>query len=87
MVAADRRYLFRHEAKLHQAEREAWRAHLQSLENGAGFVAMVDSIKARDFVSFMRSAWNRPSAVRHFSMPVRARIERLMRGDTAGAPT
>jgi succinoglycan biosynthesis protein ExoO len=40
---------------------------------------MVDNIKARDFAALARSAWRRPAAVRHFSMPIRARIERLAR--------
>jgi succinoglycan biosynthesis protein ExoO len=79
MVEADRRFLSRHTAMLGAAERAAWLAHLRNLEDGASFVAMVDNIKARDFASLARSAWRRPAAVRHFSMPIRARIERLVR--------
>jgi succinoglycan biosynthesis protein ExoO len=79
MVEADRRYLSRYAPSLNATERAAWRAHLEDLEDGANFVAMVDSIKARDFVLFARCAWRRPTAVRHFSMPIRARIERLTR--------
>jgi succinoglycan biosynthesis protein ExoO len=79
MVEADRRYLSRHAARLNATERAAWHAHLRKLEDGASFVSMVDNIKARDFVSFAQSAWRRPAAVRHFSMPIRARIERLAR--------
>ncbi len=88
MVAADRRYLSRHAARLDATERAAWLAHLGKLEDGASFVSMVDNIKARDFVSFAQSAWQRPAAVRHFSMPIRARIERLMRrGAVIGSPS
>lgn len=82
MIEADRRFLSRHKARLDPAARTAWLAHLRTLENGAGFIAMVDSIKARDFVSLASSAWRRPAAVRHFSMPIRARIERLTRRGT-----
>jgi succinoglycan biosynthesis protein ExoO len=88
MVAADRRFLARYEARLNAAERQAWLMHLSKLQDGASFVAMVDSIKARDFVSLARSAWRRPAAVRHFAMPIRARIERLARfGAPAGSTT
>jgi succinoglycan biosynthesis protein ExoO len=83
MVAADRRFLSRHAARLNATERAALLEHLERLEDGANFVAMVDSIKARDFVALARSAWRRPAAVRHFSMPIRARIERLARRGTA----
>jgi succinoglycan biosynthesis protein ExoO len=88
MVEADRRFLTRHADRLSTAERAALLAHLARLEDGANFVAMVDSIKARDFVSLARSAWRRPTAVRHFSMPIRARIERLTRrGAVIGSST
>ena len=79
MVEADRRFLSRYAATLDAAESAAWLAHLRNLEDGASFVAMVDNIKARDFAALARSAWHRPAAVRHFSMPIRARIERLAR--------
>ena len=79
MVDADRRYLARHAARLDAAERAAWRSHLRNLEDGAGFVAMVDAIKARDVAALGRAAWRRPAAVRHFSMPIRARLEGLAR--------
>jgi succinoglycan biosynthesis protein ExoO len=88
MVDVDRRYLLRYAERLDAAEHAAWRAHLRSLEDGASFVAMVDSIKARDFVSLLRTACRRPTAIRHFSMPIRARIERLSRRDhLVGSPT
>jgi succinoglycan biosynthesis protein ExoO len=88
MVEADRRYISRHAARLNAAERAAWLAHQRRLEDGASFVSMVDNIKARDFMSFAQSAWRRPAAVRHFSMPIRARIERLTRrGAAIGSPT
>ncbi|HEX3574456.1 MAG TPA: glycosyltransferase family 2 protein [Rhodopila sp.] len=88
MVAADQRYLSRYGARLDASERAAWLAHLKALEDGANFVAMVESIKARDFVAFARSAWRRPTAFKHFSMPIRARIERLARRHAIdGAPT
>ena len=79
MVDADRRFLFRYAARLDTAQRTAWLAHLRNLEDGAGFIAMIDNIKARDYVALARSVWRRPAAIRHFSMPIRARIERLAR--------
>ncbi|MDR3536958.1 MAG: glycosyltransferase [Acetobacteraceae bacterium] len=87
MVEADRRYLARHGARLNAAERMEWLAHLKTLEDGASFVAMVECIKARDFASLARFAVQRPAAVRHFAMPIRARIARLTRRSaTAGSP-
>lgn len=79
MVAADRRFLARHATRLDTFEYAALMGHLKALEDGAGFAAMVESIKAHDLLSLARSAWRRPTAVRHFSMPIRARIERLAR--------
>ena len=78
MVAADRRYLARHASRLDAAEQAAWAGHLRSLQDGAGFVAMVDGIKARDLGAVVQSAWRHPRAMRHFSMPIRARIDRLV---------
>jgi succinoglycan biosynthesis protein ExoO len=86
MVAADRRFLSRHAARLDRAQRAAWDAHLRSLQDAAGFVAMVDHIKARDPLALARCLWRRPTAIRHFAMPIRARIERLARGASQGAP-
>jgi hypothetical protein len=54
-------------------------AHQRSLEDGASFVGMIDSIKNRDFGGLARSVWQHPAAIRHFSMPIRARLERLTR--------
>lgn len=79
MVAADKRYLARHGPKLGKTELAAWQAHLRSLEEGASFVAMVESLKAGDAGRFIRSWWRSPVALRHFSMPVAARVERVMR--------
>jgi succinoglycan biosynthesis protein ExoO len=79
MVEADRRFLTRHGARLNATERAAWMAHQRSLEDGASFVGMIDSIKNRDFGGLARSVWQHPAAIRHFSMPIRARLERLTR--------
>jgi succinoglycan biosynthesis protein ExoO len=85
MVEADRRYLSRYAPRLDATERSAWLTHLKGLQDGASFVAMVDNIKAHDFVAFAQSAWRRPAAVRHFSMPIRARLERLAHRAAASA--
>ncbi len=76
MIAADRRIVARHRDRLTAAEDAAWRAHLDSLLDGACFVGMVDAIKARDMAALARHAARRPRAIRHFSWPLRARLAR-----------
>lgn len=76
MISADRRLIARHAGSLAPAERVAWDAHLASLRDGASFIAMVDSIKARDFASLAWHFGQRPAAIRHFAMPIRARLDR-----------
>jgi succinoglycan biosynthesis protein ExoO len=76
MVAADRRFLARHQARLTADEREAMREHLRSLEEGAAFAGMVADMKGGDLLALARRIGRRPTAVRHFAMPIRARLER-----------
>jgi succinoglycan biosynthesis protein ExoO len=76
MIDADRRIIERHRARLTPDARAAWTAHLRSLRDGACFVAMVDAIKAQDLPAFARHAARRPLAIRHFAMPVAARLAR-----------
>jgi len=76
MIDADRRVIDRHAARLTPPLRAAWDAHLRSLRDGASFVAMVDAIKARDLAPLARHAAGRPMAIRHFSMPIQARLAR-----------
>ena len=76
MIAADRRFLTRYDARLGHAERAAMRAHLRSLQDGACFTGMVEDIKAGNFLRLARRVGSHPAAVRHFAMPLRARLER-----------
>ena len=77
MIDADRRIMYRHRGRLMPDEHAAWAAHLRSLQDGASFVAMVDAIKAQDLGALARHVTRRPLAIRHFSMPVQARLARL----------
>jgi succinoglycan biosynthesis protein ExoO len=77
MVEADQRIIARYADRLKAGDRAAWSAHLESLRDGASFVAMVDCIKARDLAQVALLIGRRPSALRHFSMPLRARLDRI----------
>ncbi len=79
MIDADRRYLGRYGSLLGPAESRAWEQHQRSLEIGSSFVAMIENIRSRDLPALARTAWQHPGALRHFAMPVRARVARLMR--------
>jgi succinoglycan biosynthesis protein ExoO len=85
MLAADDRFLSSYGGKLTQAQRASLLAHRRSLRNGAAFISMVDAIKQRDWRSLARLAWGCPAALRHFSMPIRARLERAAHSDTGEA--
>jgi succinoglycan biosynthesis protein ExoO len=74
MIAADQRIIARHAGRLRAQDRAAWDAHLDALRDGAGFVAMTDAIKAWDLAALVRHAVRRPMALRHFSLPIRARL-------------
>jgi succinoglycan biosynthesis protein ExoO len=76
MIAADRRFLARYGSRLGRTERAAMAGHLRSLKEGASFTAMVEDIKARNLLALARRITTRPAAVRHFAMPIRARLER-----------
>jgi succinoglycan biosynthesis protein ExoO len=76
MIAADQRIIARHGDRLGAGEIAAWQAHLASLLDGASFVAMVDSLKAGELGALARHAARRPQAIRHFSMPIQARLAR-----------
>lgn len=73
MIAFDRAFLAAGD-HLTAAERSAAAAHLASLEDAAAFTAMVDGLKARRPGAVVAAALARPAALRHFSMPVMARL-------------
>jgi succinoglycan biosynthesis protein ExoO len=77
MIGADLRFLTRYAARLKSEERSAMQAHLLHLRDGASFIAMVDAIKAGNIRALVREMLWRPAAIRHFRMPIAARLARL----------
>jgi succinoglycan biosynthesis protein ExoO len=77
MIDADLRFLAQHDGLLPPSGLSAMRLHLARLRDGSSFIAMVDAIKAGQIPVFAREAIRRPAAIRHFTMPVRARLARL----------
>jgi succinoglycan biosynthesis protein ExoO len=77
MLAADDRFLARFGASLPPRARHAMHLHRRSVRDGAAFIAMIDDIKQPAPVSALRQAWRCPAALRHFRMPLQARLNRL----------
>ena len=77
MIEADLQFLAQYDGRLPPSGLSAMRLHLSRLHDGLGFIAMVDALKARHLPAFAREAVRRPAAMRHFSMPVKARLARL----------
>jgi succinoglycan biosynthesis protein ExoO len=77
MIGADMRFLAKYGSRLTSSETTAMILHLRRLREGAAFVSMVDAIKGGHFVALARGAVRNPGAVRHFAMPIRARLTRL----------
>ncbi len=76
MLAADDRFIARFASGLAARDRAAIALHRRSLHDGAAFIAMVDAIKNRQTGALLRLACRYPAALRHFDMPVRARLAR-----------
>ena len=76
MVEADRRFMASYGLALSLDDRRAMQRHLISLEHGEAFSRMIDALKSRNLAAFARQAIRRPSALRHFSMPISARLQR-----------
>ena len=77
MANGDERFLAKYGARLTMAERLAMHQHLHRLRDAAGFVAMVDAMKAGRIGVLAREAVRRPAAIRHFAMPIKARLSRF----------
>jgi succinoglycan biosynthesis protein ExoO len=77
MAAAEIDFLARFGAKLSPPERSAIQAHLANLEDAASFNRMIHSIKSRRPDQFIIESLAHPLALRHFSMPIQARLQRL----------
>jgi succinoglycan biosynthesis protein ExoO len=61
-------------------EHKAARAHhrrMASLDQGLAFLLMVDALKERRFANAAAAACRRPTALRHFWMPIAARWKRM----------
>jgi succinoglycan biosynthesis protein ExoO len=80
MADADRRFLTHHAGGLPPEADAAMRAHLRSLEDGAAFAHMVEALKARRWAAAVGEAMQRPAAIRHFGMPLMARLGRTAGG-------
>lgn len=78
MLDYDRTFLAEHGAGLTGGERRAFERHAVALETAGAFTAIVDSLKEKRFGDAMSAAARRPQALRLLSMPLRARIARLM---------
>lgn len=77
MISGDLRFLARYGNRLQASDLSAMQVHLRRLREAAGFVAMVDAVKAGRPMDLLREAVRRPAAIRHFMMPISARLTRL----------
>jgi succinoglycan biosynthesis protein ExoO len=77
MIDADLRFLAKYGTRLQPSGLSAMHMHLRRLRDGASFIAMVDAIKGRDILAFMREIARRPAAIRHFTLPIGARLARF----------
>ena len=77
MVRADQRFIAEHKPRMSADERSAMARHLKSLKDGLAFSKMVDAAKNRQAAQLLAEALKRPLALRHFSMPVVARLSAL----------
>jgi succinoglycan biosynthesis protein ExoO len=85
LIQADDRYMARFAADVTPAARAALAHRRASLEDAGAFIDAVEAIKAHDFSAGFAAALRRPASLRHFAMPVRARLARLSSGNKTGA--
>jgi succinoglycan biosynthesis protein ExoO len=78
MLAADDRFFHRYGQALTPSQTAALQGHRRSLREGAAFILMVDALKRRDWRASCREAWACPAALRHFDMPIKARLGRAV---------
>jgi succinoglycan biosynthesis protein ExoO len=77
MIEADLRFLAKYRTHLQPSGLSAMHMHLRRLRDGDSFIAMVDAIKARHILAFVREVVRRPAAIRHFTLPIGARLARF----------
>ena len=77
LLAADDRFQARFASALDAPTRAAIAARRASLEDARAFVNAVDALKRRQFGQALSAVLRRPASVRHFGMPIGARLARL----------
>ena len=77
MLQADDRFLLRYGNTLSPGQLAALQAHRRSVRDGAAFIAMIDALKRRDARALLAQTWRSPTALRHFDMPINARLHRM----------
>jgi succinoglycan biosynthesis protein ExoO len=77
MIAADVR--FNRKFELNPEEQCAQALRTKSLNEAAAFLSLVESIKQRSVSGVVRAACKNPRAISLLSMPISARVRRLMR--------
>ena len=82
MITADAEFLHHHCFTSGSSEDIAQRARTRSLHQAESFLSMIEGIKTRSIGSVFSHAVRDPFAIRHFTMPATARIQRLL-GRTA----
>ena len=83
MVLGDERLMAAHGQALTGGERRALQEHCRSLRDGAAYLDMVEALKRADIAATMRAGFGRPQAIRHWTMPVTARLRRAARAMAA----
>jgi len=76
MVAADERFLIQYAPLMTSNAHKAMLRHLKGLRAGAAFMHMVEAVKRRDATRFVRHVRTQPGALRHFWLPISAKIGR-----------
>jgi succinoglycan biosynthesis protein ExoO len=76
MLQADKEFLRDH--RLDKAALAAQGKRTRSLEHGASFLTLVAHLKKRSAAKALATALRDPLALRHLSMPIGARVQRIM---------
>jgi succinoglycan biosynthesis protein ExoO len=90
MAQADGRLLDRWRSRLTPEERAAIQSHRDYAREGSAFLQMVEALKDRRLGDALKTALQHPAALRHFMMPISARLDQLrqtlgLRSDNSGA--
>jgi succinoglycan biosynthesis protein ExoO len=77
LIAADDHFMKRFAGALDRGAAVALQARRANLEDAAAFLLAVEALKARDYSSAFAALLRRPASIRHFGMPIGARVARL----------